>query len=320
MTPTALLHLGTYAAFVIFVVAVAVRYRRIRSMPLHIRWDLYPVAHEGKRASYGGSYFEELDWWTKKREVSLVGELKGMLPEMILMKALWEHNRPLWFRSFPFHFGLYLLIGWAGLLLAGAVASLAGVQVAPGGGVGALIHYLTILAGAFGFILATIGAFALLHRRLTDEEVEGYTSPAHIFNLCLFIVALLVGFFTYILADQTFALARGYMLSLLTFKVNAPVGVAGVAAEFALFSLLLAYVPLTHMSHFFTKYFFYHKIRWDDEPNLKGSWMEKEIAQALQYPVSWSAAHLKADGKKNWADICTADVSEEQVREEVGKK
>jgi len=319
MTSTVLIHLFTYASVIIFVVAVAVRYHRIQSMPLHLRWELYPVAHEGKRASYGGSYFEELDWWSKKREFSLMGELKGMLPEMIFMKALWEHNRRLWYRSFPFHFGLYLLAGWTGLLIVGSLASLAGVQVAPGGGVGAIIHYLTILSGAFGLILATFGAFALLHRRLTDDEVDGYTAPAHIFNLCLFIGALLVGFFTYILADQNFAFARGYVHSLITFNLNTPVGNSAVAAEFFLFSVLLAYIPLTHMSHFFTKYFFYHKVRWDDEPNFKGSRIEKEITQSLGYPVTWSAPHLKADGKKNWADICTAEI-EEEVREEVGKK
>ena len=122
MTPSIILHLLTYACFIIFVVAVAVRFYKIQTMPVHIRWELYPLPHEAKKAHYGGSYFEEVNWWEKPREVSLIGELKGMIPEMIFIKALWENNRPLWYRSFPFHFGLYLLIGWAGLLVVGAVA------------------------------------------------------------------------------------------------------------------------------------------------------------------------------------------------------
>jgi nitrate reductase gamma subunit len=307
---SALLHVVTYAAFIVFVVAVAVRIYKIQSMPVHLRWDLYPVAHEGKRSHYGGSYFEELDWWKKPREFSWIGELRGMLPEMLFIKALWENNRPLWYRSFPFHFGLYILIGWVGLLVVGAIAQIAGIPVEAGTGsiVGVAIHYLTVLAGAFGLILATIGAALLLHRRLTDPEVEGYTSPAHIFNLAAFLGALLVGFLTYILVDPTFALARGYVQSLIVFNVSAPVGSSAVALEFLLFSLLLAYVPLTHMSHFFTKYFFYHKIRWDDEPNFRGSRLEKEITEAIGYPVTWAAPHLKADGKKNWADIATEEV------------
>ena len=44
-------------------------------MPMHVRWELYPVAHEKGRASYGGSYFEEVDWWTKPREVDKLGEV-----------------------------------------------------------------------------------------------------------------------------------------------------------------------------------------------------------------------------------------------------
>ena len=312
MTPTVLLHLLTYSCLLIFIVAVAVRFYKINTMPVHLRWELYPVAHEKKRAHYGGSYFEELDWWKKPREVSLISELKGMIPEMLFIKALWENNRSLWYRSFPFHFGLYFLIGWAGLLVIGAVAQIAGVQVGPDGSVvGAAIHYLTILAGVFGLILANIGAAALLHRRLTDEELEGYTSPSHIFNLAFFLIGLLVAFFAYILVDHTFSLARGYIHSLLTFNLAAPVGSRAVAMEFALFSLLMAYVPLTHMSHFFTKYFFYHKIRWNDEPNLVGSKMEKQITEALGYPVSWAAPHIKGDGKKTWADVATEEVEHE---------
>jgi nitrate reductase gamma subunit len=307
------LHLLTYVCVLVFIVAVIAKIHKINSMPVHIRWELYPVPHEGKRAHYGGSYYEEVDWWDKPREVSRIGELKGMIPEMLLIKALWENNRPLWYRSFPFHFGLYLLVGWSGLLVVGAIAQIAGITVAADSGsiVGSGLHYLTILSGAFGLILATIGAAALLHRRLTDEELDGYTSASHIFNLAFFLVGLLVAFFAYILADQTFALARGYVQSLLTFNLAAPVGSPAVAIEFALFSLLMAYVPLTHMSHFVAKYFFYHEIRWQDEPNLVGSKMEKQIQEVLGYPVSWAAPHIKGDGKKTWADVATEEVEKE---------
>jgi len=310
---SALLHLLTYVCFVVFVVAVIAKIHKINSMPIHIRWELYPVPHEGKRAKHGGSYYEEVDWWDKPREVSLFGELKGMIPEMVLIKALWENNRPLWYRSFPFHFGLYMLVGWAGLLVVGAVAQIAGITVAANSSsfIGAGLHYLTILAGAFGLILAIIGAAALLHRRLTDEDLEGYTSASHFFNLAFFLVGLVTAFLTYILVDQTFSIARGYVHSLLTFNLTASVGSRAVALEFVLFSLLMAYVPLTHMSHFVAKYFFYHKIRWEDEPNLVGSKMEKQIMEVLNYPVSWAAPHVKGDGKKTWAEVATEEVEKE---------
>ena len=44
-----------------------------------------------------------------------------MIPEMLLLKGLWEFNRKLWYRSFPFHFGLYILIGAAILSGLGAI-------------------------------------------------------------------------------------------------------------------------------------------------------------------------------------------------------
>ena len=81
--------------------------------------------------------------------------------------------------------------------------------------------------------------------------------------------------------------------------------------EIALASVLMAYIPLTHMSHFFTKWFTYHHVRWSDEPNVAGGKIEKEVAKALQYPVSWSAPHIRGDGKKTWVDVATSGVKEE---------
>ena len=57
-------------------------------MPLHLRWELYPVAHERGKAAYGGSYFEELDWWTKPREVSKLGEVKTIAEEVLTLKQV----------------------------------------------------------------------------------------------------------------------------------------------------------------------------------------------------------------------------------------
>jgi hypothetical protein len=73
-------------------------------------------------------------------------------------------------------------------------------------------------------------------------------------------------------------------------------------------SLLLAYIPLTHMSHFFVKWFTWDKIRWDDEPNVRGGRIEIMIQNSLKAPVSWAAEHIKADGKKNWVDVAIEEV------------
>ena len=77
----------------------------------------------------------------------------------------------------------------------------------------------------------------------------------------------------------------------------------------------MAYIPLTHMSHFFTKWFMYHDIRWSDEPNIRGGRIERRVTEALHYPVSWSAPHIRGDGRKNWVDVATSGVEEEKKEE-----
>jgi hypothetical protein len=65
------------------------------------------------------------------------------------------------------------------------------------------------------------------------------------------------------------------------------------------------------MSHFGGKYFAYHSIRWKDDPNLPGGKEEKVIEELLSRPISWSAPHIKGDGKKTWLDAATEEPEEE---------
>ena len=74
------------------------------SMPLHLRWELYPVPHEKGKSDYGGSYFEELNWWEKPIEKDHIGAIKFLLIEVLLVKSLFHDNRKLWFVSYPFDF------------------------------------------------------------------------------------------------------------------------------------------------------------------------------------------------------------------------
>ena len=64
---------------------ICMAYLKIRSYmaasPLHVRWELYPVPHEGSKTVYGGSFMEEKDWWTKPRHISHWGDIKALLGE-----------------------------------------------------------------------------------------------------------------------------------------------------------------------------------------------------------------------------------------------
>jgi len=313
--PDSILLMLPYLSVAIFVIAVAVKAVKIARLPLHLRWELYPVAHEKGRASYGGSYLEEPDWWTKPRESSLFGELKVMIPEILLLAGVWEHNRKHWFRSFPFHFGLYLLAGLLLLLLVGGIAAAAGASVAPdANSLGRSLYHVTYVVGYAGLGLGLLGTIALLIRRTFNADYREYTKKADYFNLAFFVVTFAVTLIFHATADPHFITLRAYFARLVTFDFSsASLAIPFLgAAEIALVSVLLAYIPLTHMSHFFTKWFMYHDIRWSDEPNLVGGKIERQVASALQYPVSWSAPHIRGDGKKTWVDVATSGVKENE--------
>jgi nitrate reductase gamma subunit len=300
-----------YLALLVFAIAVIARFIMWSRLPMHLRWELYPVAHEASRAHYGGSYLEETDWWMKPREKSMVGELKAMIPEIVFLVALKEHNRKLWVRSFPFHFGLYLAALWAflmgmhGFLAAVAPALLAGVA-------GTLLRYAIVASGAAGMVLAIFGAVGLLHRRLSDPELRDFTAPADIFNLLFFIAVFGLTLVTFFTVDRDFSKIRFLVHNLVTFKMEALPG-SGLEnllpqASLILLGLLMAYIPLTHMSHFVGKYFAYHAIRWNDAPNLRGGKQEAGIQKLLAQPINWSAPHIRGDGKKTWVDAATEEV------------
>ncbi|MEW6743565.1 MAG: respiratory nitrate reductase subunit gamma [Planctomycetota bacterium] len=317
------LHLVSYLALVSFVVAAFARALRIASLPLHLRWELYPVAHEKKRARYGGSYFEELDWWTKPRESSLLGELKVMIPEILLLHGVREKNVPHWLRTFPFHFGLYLIVTTTVLLVAGGIALAAGAPVGTGsastgsGGLAALLAAATIGLGYAGFGLAFLGASALLVRRLLEEDYREYSKGSDYFNLALFTGACGFALLAQIVADPDFSRMQAFFATLASFGSFQPASGLSplLAVEAVLFSLIVAYVPLTHMSHFFTKFFMWHDIRWSDEPLARGGKLERQVQEALQYKPTWSAPHIRGNGRKTWVDIATSTGIEESKKE-----
>jgi nitrate reductase gamma subunit len=310
-----------YLATTILVIAVIARFLMWSKMPMHIRWELYPVAHEGKKAAYGGSYLEESEWWKKPREVSLLGELKVMIPEILFLVALKEHNPKLWLRSFPFHFGLYMVIG--------CVASLAGAGILVAiwptimvSWFAGFIHYTVLILGVGGLCLGLLGALGLLQRRLSHPDLKDFTSGADIFNLVFFIVAFAMSLITFIVVDPDFSKASFFVYNLITFKMAA---IPGNGVDLVLpwltvllFCGLVVYVPLTHMSHFVGKYFAYHAIRWNDKPNLQGGKEEPVIGDLLGRPVSWAASHINAgknpNGRKSWAEVCTEINMEEKKK------
>ncbi|MFY9121343.1 MAG: nitrate reductase gamma subunit, partial [Syntrophomonadaceae bacterium] len=138
-------------AVILFVGLSAYKAIQYARMPLHGRMELYPVPQEKGRHTYGGSYMEEPEWWKKPRQVSKLSEIADMLKEMLLIKKLFDNQRSLWWVSYSFHLGLYLLMAWTIFIIAGALTELAGVSVSATASLWtALLYYLTILTGVIG--------------------------------------------------------------------------------------------------------------------------------------------------------------------------
>ena len=299
----------SYACVALFLVAVIAKVVKYATTPIHLRWELYPVAHEKGRAEYGGSMFEELDWWTKPRKVDRLNEYKEMFLEIAFLKGVWKHNPKLWVFSFPFHFGLYLLVAWIGLAFLLSILFAAGVSFSAG--FGKFVQVVVAILAYSGLILTALGTLGLLYRRIASPDIRRYSAPVEYINLVFILLVMGVALCVHLAIDPWFHGPIAYLASLVTLS-RAGAFPAAMQIEFILGSLLLAYIPLTRMAHFIAKYFLYHDVRWSDDPNPRGSKIEGKLKQAFGHPMQWKAPHIQTG--KSWAEVGTKfqEVKEEK--------
>jgi len=279
-----------YAAVAFFVAAVALRARKYARGRAHLRWELYPVAHERGRAQYGGSHFEVPDHWTRQRALDRRGEARAMAAEIVLLAGVRRHNRSLWRFSLPYHLGVYLVSLWLGLVVAGGLFWPAGDLPRP-------LSLAVDATGFGGFGLGLVGGAGLLWRRLRDVSLRPYNAPADLANLGAWLTAM--GWSLGVHA------AEGGFASLVAFggdwlRLRAVAPAWPIAVEVVLGALLLAYLPLSRMFHFVAKYFLYHDVRWDDAPNPPGGDLERRLVRAMDFGLAWSAPH--AAGAGTWRE------------------
>jgi nitrate reductase gamma subunit len=291
----------SYLALAAFIIGVIYKGLQIKRMPVHLRWELAPVPHEKGKASYGGSYFEEYEWWTKPREVSKLNEMWYMFQEIILLKGVWEHKRSLWYFSFPFHFGgLYLMGGAIALWLLIAIMSLTAISSAP-------VEGLATFFAGLAYLLGGVGVVGLLARRIFDQDIKPFTTFASIFNLAFLFMIYASGMYAMMSTPDFTRQMAGFMQGMMTFNTSVSLP-AAASLHVVLGTLFLIYLPFTYMMHFVAKYFTYHEVRWNDEPMEAGSKMEKEVTELLGQKVTWDAPHIKGEGKKTWVDVATEEV------------
>lgn len=314
-----------YSALLFFVVASAVRVRKYSNVPQGLRWELYPVPSEAQR-EHGGSFLEENEWWEKPISFSKAAELKELFGEMLFIKRLYNSKRKVWYFSFLFHGGIYLILGWFVLILLGGLTQLFLYPVSLGAWSAypavwsQLLFYLTVGFGYAGVVAGSVGALGLLAERLGDGDTRDTSEPVDYFNL-LFAFALLASGAAALTADPSFNVARAfasYLVSGAGALVAFPQAYSGtlsalgapqIVLQLGLLLAFVVYLPFTRLMHFFGKYFTYHKVLWDSTPSMAGGSYNRRLGEKvgknLTMGVPWSASHVA--GKANWKEVAKSD-------------
>lgn len=270
-----------WASLLLFLFLAARKVYLFATMPLNLRWEVYPVPHESReRRQYGGSYMEQVDWARRPHPVSRWAELREMGSEIFLLKRVRLHNPcRLWPLSLALHWGLYLLLLWLGLLVA---SNWLPALVWPAVGVG----------GA-ALALGMVGSCGLIVRRATHRALALYTAPIDYFNLAFLAAIFGLGLASW-LADPRFAQHRAYFASLLSFRPT-PLAPLSLAFFFLLQSFAI-YMPLSKLIHYVIKHFTFHETLWDDAFRAPGSRQGRRAARQLSYPLTWSGPHIGRGG------------------------
>lgn len=281
----------------------------IKASPVHIRWELYPVPHEGARkAAYGGSYMQETNWWTKPRHVDHWEDLKAMALEIFCLHSTYENKPNLWLRSYPFHMGLYLLMGGTMLLIFTVILKLCGV--CPQNGFMIFLGNVLNVMSICGAFLIAGGGIALIARRTSDKGLHKYTTREMYFNLSSFVLFALLTIMAWVFNPSYYEVASNFIYNLFTGHFGRLGSTWFVLSMLVGFAVLI-WIPVTNMRHLLIKYFMYHDIRWGDEATVWSDKTQERINEVMQYPVTWSASHIAGDGSpKTWADVATGNPAE----------
>jgi len=302
-------YIATWVSYIFIIVAYTYKVLKIARMPLHVRWEVYPIPHE-KGYQYGGSYFEEFEWWNRLREKNTFSSILYLLKEYFLFKGYFLRKRAYWFSLYPWHIGFYLIVFFHILTFFGALTMVTtdiAVSSVSTNSLGVGLYYLTLVVAVGSFILGSLGSIGMLIERLVNKDLKEFACPMNYFNYTLFLIVFLSGLFSWAFFDPTLSAYREFWVSLITFKYTSVE--AATYIHIMLFSLFLIYLPFTRSTHYITILFAYFSVLWGDKPNFRGGEMENEIQGLLGKTAHWSASHIQSGNK--WSDIATGGAEAE---------
>ena len=298
-------HIFTFCAVVIFLIVAVYRTLAIIRLPVHLRWELAPIPHEKGKYRYGGSYLEEFEWWRKPRRRSRIAPITYIFREIFLLKGVWKHNRTLWPFSFSFHTGIYLLVAAFFLHIINALFIITVVPLS----VRNVFLEIDSIFAVVGCIIGSLGIIGLILKRVIDSNLRPFNTFSTYFRLVFLGTVFISGAYAWFHSGDYASEMSYFIKKLLTLDYSIT-AIFPLALHISLALLFILYLPFTDMIHFIAKYFTYHAVRWNDAPQDEK--MGEKLHGLMAQPVNWSANHVKADGKKSWADVTAKDTGEEE--------
>lgn len=288
----------TYFSYIFIIVAYTVKIVKYLSLPIHLRWELYPVIHE-ENYLYGGSYYERIDWWGRPEKKRSFKGLLYLLKGYFTLDDYLKKNLFYWAGLFPWHMGFIFIITFHILCFLGALLMTFHVDISidSPNPTGKIFFYIILIIGLFSFITGAIGSILVLINRWVDKNLRAYGTPLnyfmYIFTLVVFLSGLISWYF-----DPRFNEYREFWKGLIQWQFITPE--IPTIVHIIIFNLFLIYLPFTRSLHYITRFFAFFLIRWDDKPNMPGGELEKRILEQLNNRLEWCAPHIIKD--KPWKE------------------
>jgi len=283
-------------ALFVFLTANLIRAVRFLRTPVPLRWELYPIPKgPSERQRYGGSYFENSEWWAQAERSDRHSKLIVVAKEVLALISLRKNFPQLWACSLLLHWGLYLYIG--GLAFVGASLAWRPSQ----------LYAAAIFVFWISSIAGLLGSATLLLFRVLGSRLRSFTTRASVFNLFLLGSIFGSGLATLAIVPVSMSTIVATFQRLSTFPV--------LSAHLILVALFLTYFPFTHMTHAYMKFFSWHGVRWNDSP---AAWNPDASAATkinLQRPVSWAAPHIHDEHTRTtWSDLVNSPAQSDTKR------
>lgn len=269
-------------------------------MPVHLRWELYPVIHEEKYPS-ASSYLEEKDWWLKKRKKKYLRGFFFLLKDYFILSDYAKGKFLYWLGLYPWHMGFILTMFFEFLCFISGLYIIRGGQVSDSSPsiVGTFLYHMTLIIGVLSFLTGMVGSVLIFLNRVFDKSLREYAVLLHYITYGVTFLLFFTGFYSWFFTDPKLEEYRLFWAGLLSFDFSR-VGL-WTAIHIMVYDLFLLYLPYTRWLHYITRFFAFFFIRWDDEPNIPGSSLERKVARLLEKKVTWSAPHI--DKGKSWVDL-----------------